>query len=132
MASQSKKSSTRRKAVTVPVSAPGKVWPFWDRAFEGMYRAYAVRVVGRKGDLVRFTIWNGQKELSLKGKPFTVDLTDGTIVWGDLPSTAQLVKPGSDKPWGLLFLTDAWVRPNAGRPVIIYTNGTKWPKDMGL
>jgi len=131
LASKPQRTTIRRKAVTAPVSSPDKAWPYWDRSFE-VYRAYAVRVVRRKGDLISFTIWNGEKELTRKGKPFSVDLSDGSIAWSELPSTAQLVKPGSAKPWGLLFLTDTWVRPNAGGAVIVYTNGNKYPKNLGL
>lgn len=126
------KSTILRKAVTEPVDSPTKVWPYWDCTLT-VYRAYVVKVLARKGDLLSFAVWDGQSVLTrAKGKAYSVDLTDGAVAWGDLPSTAQRARPDGKKVWGLLFLSDHWAERNLGRELLVFANGNKFPTIAGL
>lgn len=133
MASGKKSSPTRNKAKAVvkPVRSPEQALKFWSRVV-GNYNPMVVRVVDRGGSQLFFNIWDveTQKEFDNGGEPFVVDLTDGEMVWGSLPSTAQLVTPGQGTDFGLLLLTERWlvtynVSASAG-------GGGKWPATASL
>jgi hypothetical protein len=133
------KTDVRRKAVTEPVTSPDQALPYWDRTFD-VYRLYVVRVVARKGSVLRFVVWNRATEQEMSdpdGKPFSVDLDDGEMAWSELPSTAQRVevKKGKKKVWGTLFLTDAWAAAAKLPPtptLLDGGNGTKIPRSSSL
>ena len=95
-----------------PVARPGDLTGIWDREF-GVYRVRIVEVLGRKGAQLTFALVGNPKGYNDAG-PFSVDLDDGRTVWGDLPSTAQLVEPGSKKRIGYLLLNENWLRENVG------------------
>jgi hypothetical protein len=104
----------KAKASTKPVARVSQLKGIWDREF-GVYRALIVEVLGRKGSRLTFRLienalgWNSPKEL-------TVNLDDGHIVWGDLPSTAQLVdlETRPRVKIGYLLLNENWLRENLG------------------
>lgn len=102
----------KARATLAPVARPGDLKGIWDREF-GVYRVRIVEVLGRKGSLVTFRLVGNPAGYNAEG-PFTVDLDDGHVVWGDLPSTAQLVDPASRKRIGYLLLSENWLRENVG------------------
>lgn len=133
MAASKKIRPTRNKAKAMvkPVRSPEQALKYWSRVV-GSYNPMVVRVVGRRGSQVYFNIWDVEtrKEFDNDGEPFVADLTDGEMVWGSLPSTAQLVTPGEGTDFGLLLLTERWlvtynVSASAG-------GGGKWPATVSL
>jgi hypothetical protein len=99
----------KRKANVEPAATPQELTALWDRDFS-VYRACIVKVLGRKGSMISFALVNTKTgvEVTNHGSAFTVDLDDGAMVWSDLPSTAQLVKPGAKKAFGFLMLSDKY------------------------
>lgn len=106
---RTKLTADKRKANLEPAANPQELTALWDRDFS-VYRACIVKVLARKGSMISFALVNTKSgvEVTMHGKPFTVDLDDGTMVWGDLPSTAQLVKPGAKKAFGFLLLSEKY------------------------
>jgi hypothetical protein len=103
---------SKAKATIAPVARPGDLRGIWDREF-GVYRVRIVEVLGRTGSRLTFALVGNPKGYN-EGGPFTLDLDDGHLVWGDLPSTAQLVDPASRKRIGYLLLNENWLRENVG------------------
>lgn len=102
----------KAKASVAPVARPGDLKGIWSREF-GVYRVRIVEVLGRKGSVLTFRLVGNPKGYNADG-PFSVDLDDGRTVWGDLPSTAQLVEAGAKKRIGYLALNENWLRENVG------------------
>ena len=109
-----KLSANKAKANIAPAAKPSDLTTLWDRDFS-VYRAMTVKVVARKGSMLSFKLIDRKTsvEITDNGKPFTVDLDDGKLVWSDLPSTAQMAKPGSKKPYGFLLLSDEFFKQTA-------------------
>lgn len=113
----------KRLATTTPVTRVSQLKGLWNRVF-AVYRMLVVQVVDRKGTLVSFRIvpippvTDGSR---VDDRVFTVDLDDGDVAWGDLPSTAQLVDPTSNATIAYLGLTEEWI--NRSVPGFLYTGG---------
>jgi hypothetical protein len=124
----------KSKATTEPVAAVADLKGLWDREF-GVYRPVVAKVTGRKGSMISFEIII-DPDGSTDGATYTVDLDDGGNVWGDLPSTAQLVDPTSEEQIGYLLLNQNWIYENvtSGRVAPLDGPGDppKIPKNYSL
>lgn len=129
--SSRKPTRNKDKAVIKPVREPSEALAYWVRTV-GQYNPFVVRVLDRGGSQLYFNIWDvqDQKEFDNGGSPFVVDLTDGEMCWGSLPSTAQLVDPGKGTDFGLLFLTENWLTLNGVS--VTAGGGGKWPATLSL
>ncbi|MEW5743534.1 MAG: hypothetical protein AB1938_31775 [Myxococcota bacterium] len=126
-----KPTRNKAKAVVRPVRQPNEALAYWERVV-GNYNPFVVRVLDRSGSTLYFNIWDvvEKKEFDHDGQPFTADLSDGEMVWGSLPSTAQLVTPGQGADFGLLLLTEAWLITNGVS--VSSGGGGKWPRNLSL
>lgn len=124
----------KSKATTEPVASVSELKGLWDREF-GVYRPVVAKVTARKGSLLTFDIVI-DPDGSSDGGGYTVDLDDGGTVWGDLPSTAQLVDPESDSPLGYLLLNQNWIYENVEQGRVAPLDGPgdppKIPKNYSL
>jgi hypothetical protein len=118
------------------VSDPGKLTAWWERTLPNQelepvyYRAYKVEVTKRikegPRDLLTFKLVHEAGQPSQR--EFTVEFPIETnYAWPDLPSTAQLAKPGVT-PYGFLFLSDAWAqRHQVNHESLAEIGPHKWP-----
>jgi hypothetical protein len=102
--------ANKAKATTEPVASVDDLKGLWDRQWS-VYRPLVVKVVARKGSLLSFQIVVDPSGAT-SAKVHKVDLDDGANVWGDLPSTAQLVEPGTAKDLGYLLVNQNWLFEN--------------------
>jgi len=126
----------KKKATTVPVASVDELKGIWCRIFD-CYTMQVVQVTARKGSRVSFRLVEIDEEAPKQDeKTYSVDLDDGEMAWGDLPSTAQLVDPRSTKTIAYLGLTEAWFKKNLPkhreRVVKLMMRGPKLPPDCSL
>jgi hypothetical protein len=102
----------KAKATTKPVSRLSQLKGVWDREF-GVYRVLIVEVLARRRSSLTFRFFGNAPRWNPPGE-YTVNLDDGHVVWGDLPSTAQLVDLESSPRVriGYLLLAENWLREN--------------------
>lgn len=121
----------KAKATTKPVKSVDDLKGLWDREF-GVYRVVVVEVLDRDGSMLDFDIViDPSAKRSTKGggkqrraaAPYRIDLDDGANVWGDLPSTAQLVDPGSDERIAYLCLNENWLFENLPDGLVLAARG---------
>lgn len=127
----------KAKATTKPVKSVDDLKGLWDRTF-GTYRVVVVEVYDRKGSLLDFDIVLDPATAKRKTKgggrqrraaaPYTIDLDDGANVWGDLPSTAQLVDPNSDERIAYLCINENWLYENLPDTTVMGGGGGAGPK----
>ncbi len=128
----------KKNATTTAVSSVDQLKGLWDRQWS-VYTPLAVQVTGRDGDELTFKIVldpNGNTGTS----EHTIDLDDGTSVWSDLPSTAQLVDLKKDprNNIGYLLLNQYWLFENVDDVELkkIFGGGSggtpKVPKSLSL
>jgi len=100
----------KAKASVKPVTSPGLLKGIWDREF-GVYRVLIVEVLARRGPRLTFRLQGNAPRWNAPGR-YSVDLDDGHVVWGDLPSTAQLVnlRKTPRARFGYLLLNENWIR----------------------
>ena len=128
----------KSKATTKPVASVDDFEGLWDRQW-GVYTPLVVQVIKRKKDELTFKIVLDPTGATGK-KQYTVDLDDGTNVWGDLPSTAQLVdlETDEDANLGYLLLNQYWLFENvdASELKVVFGGGSggtpKVPKSLSL
>ena len=102
--------ANKNKATTAPVASVGELAGLWDRQW-GVYVPLVVKVLARDGSNLTFEIVI-DPEGGTSPTEHTVDLDDGGSVWGDLPSTAQLVEPGDTEDLGYLLVNQNWLFEN--------------------
>lgn len=101
----------KKKATTKPVAKVDQLKGLWDRQWS-VYRPLVVKVTARKGSLLTFQIVIDPSGAT-GTEAHTLNLDDGANVWSDLPSTAQLVEPGSGDDLGYLLVNQNWLFENA-------------------
>jgi hypothetical protein len=107
------------------VASVGELVGLWDRQW-GVYVPLVVKVLGRKGSSLTFQIVI-DPEGATSPTSHTVDLDDGGSVWGDLPSTAQLVEPGAAENLGYLLVNQNWLFENTDGEGGVLTGGPGGP-----
>jgi hypothetical protein len=127
-------------AHTKPVSRPkpgSQPLLWWQDAKPRFYRPYLVRVLRRDDTSMEFVFLDSRTgdDLALSQQSYELAYHDGRYAHSALPSTAQMVQPGSARSCGLLFLSDLYIQslPQAdGAALMISGNDDdKWPRSAG-
>lgn len=103
------------------------------------YMPFLVEVVENEDGTLRYFLCNKHDAERAHSTAIKVDITDGTRIYQDIPSTAQLADPDDpEKRYGFLFLSSAYIQelgdmPGIGPTVIELTQGIgKWPKGASM
>lgn len=126
-----------RYTTTTPQDHPAKLTHWWARGSTDL-RFYCYKVLVVRRDFQEDTTGIKEHILSIKfaGKGSTgeeqvhdVDLIrHHAHVFGDFPSTAQLVRnPGVEPSYGFLFIDPQWFRARGLDPELYREGGGKWP-----
>lgn len=123
----------KKKSTTQPVARISQLKGLWNRIFS-VYRMVVVQVTARKGSKLTFRILPVGEEQGATNtlESHTVDLDDGDVAWGDLPSTAQLVDPKSTKTIAYLGLSEDWLDLHEPGHRKVAARGTKIPNAESL
>lgn len=115
----------KSQATVQPVRKDTELLEPWDRDIDlkDGYRGLTVQVIKRENNVITFTILNEGV-----GGEHTINLDDGVVVWGSLPSTAQRVDCESSQRIGYLFVTPGWMVDNG----VVVTEPPKWPRNTSL
>jgi hypothetical protein len=115
----------KKEATVHPVRLETELLDPWDREIdlENGYRGLSVAVIEREDNVITFTILNESV-----GGEYSINLDDGLVVWGSLPSTAQRVDVESSQRIGYLFVTPDWMTNNG----VTLAELPKWPRITSL
>lgn len=104
-----------------------------------MYVPFLVEVEENSKTTLRFFLLDKSDAKRAHSTPLSVEITDGTRIYQELPSTAQMADPSDEKlRYGFLFLSASYIKelsamPTIGGPVVEATQGTgKWPKGASM
>ena len=133
----------KRNTTTEPVADTSQLLPYWNRTCLKIgYHGLIVEVTARSENTITFKVLGVAPPPDPGAKPrakpkakseteYSINLDDGTLAWGSLPSTAQRVDVESSQRVGYLFVSQAWLdeHPQACGPK---AEPPKWPRNFSL